>query len=295
MTSPLVSIIIPVLNDVEGLRQCLKALQCQTLSSEQYEIIVVDNGSSEAIKQCVAEFEQTRYLTQEIPGSYASRNVGIEAAKGSILAFTDADCLPVSIWLEKGIECLKNTPNAGLVAGNIELFPLDPQKPNGVELFSMITDLCQEKYIERLNFGATANVFTYRKVFDEVGLFKTTLKSGGDMEWGKRVHKAGYKTVYCAEAAIRHPTRSTWKSIKAKTLRVIGGVHDMYPPYSARALVNNIRKDWPKGEDIKNIIQDPRIKSNPDRLKVLMVVLGVKWLRSSEQVRLFFGGKSQNL
>ncbi len=294
-TSPLVSVIIPVLNDVEGLRKCLQALQQQTLSCEQYEIIVVDNGPDQAIQQCVSEFDQIRYFIQTARSSYASRNLGIEASQGSILAFTDADCLPMPTWLEKGIKCLQNTPNCGLVAGNIELFPLDPDHPNAVELFTMITDLCQEKYIKKWYFGATANVFTYRQIFDQVGVFKTTLKSGGDMEWGKRVHQAGYTAIYCTEAVIRHPTRSTWQSIKAKTLRVIGGVHDVFPPQSLRGLINNIRQDWPRGTDIKEILQNPLLKSPQDRLGVLMVVLGVKWLRSSEQVRLFWGGKSQNL
>lgn len=293
--SPLVSVIIPVLNDVEGLQRCLHALAQQTLPQSQYTVIVVDNGASEAIKACVSQFPFCRYEGETVRSSYAARNTGIKASNSPIIAFTDADCLPTPTWLERGIATLQSTPNCGLVAGQIELFPQDVQTPKAVELFDMITEMRQDKFVKQWGFGATANVLTFRQIIDTVGLFNATLKSGGDMEWGTRVKRAGYAVVYDARAIVRHPTRSSWQAVKSKTIRVIGGVHDVFPPKSVIQLVKEIRDDWPQWWNLKEIYHDERLVSPTMRWKVMGVTLGVKWVRAQERIRLFFGGRSQNL
>ncbi|WP_235108449.1 glycosyltransferase family A protein [Acaryochloris sp. 'Moss Beach'] len=183
-TLDFVSVIVPVFNDTERLAYCLQALEQQTYSNHSYEVIVVDNASEDDVQAVVTKFSHAKVVVEPQRGSYAARNTGIAIAKGNILAFTDADCIPAPDWIEKGVQSLRDVPNCGLVAGRIEFSYQNPQQPNSIELCDSVLYLQQDLYLKHAKFGATANVFTYKSVFAEVGLFDQILKSGGDYEWG---------------------------------------------------------------------------------------------------------------
>jgi glycosyltransferase involved in cell wall biosynthesis len=182
-----VSVIVPVFNDAERLKVCLRALEDQTYLKQLYEVIVVDNGSEESVEPVVAEFGHARVSHEERSGSYAARNRGLALARGEIIAFTDADCIPAADWIEKGVANLLRLSHCGLIAGRVDVFPQDPHRPTAVELYESRTALLQKEYVEDGGFGATANMFTRRAVFERVGLFDGGLKSGGDIEWSRRV------------------------------------------------------------------------------------------------------------
>ena len=80
MSTPFVSVIIPVYNDPIRLQTCLQALEDQTYPKSSYEVIVVDNGSDESIEPIVAEFSQAKATYKAQPGSYAASNKGISLA-----------------------------------------------------------------------------------------------------------------------------------------------------------------------------------------------------------------------
>ena len=217
-----VSVIIPVFNDAERLKICLTALDKQTYPQDYYEVIVVDNGSDESLENVVKQFTQAKLAYCPEPGSYAARNHGIALAKGEILAFTDADCIPAPDWLTMGVKRLLATANCGLVAGKIELFFKNPDRPTAVELYDSVTFFNQKQYIEEKKYGATANVFTYKSVFDQVGLFNSQLKSGGDKEWGQRVFAGGYSLAYADDSCVAHPARYYFRQMYRKIARVRG-------------------------------------------------------------------------
>lgn len=180
--NPLVSVIIPVYNDAKRLRVCLGCLQTQSYSP--FEVIVVDNGSDNlaAVVAAVEDCPAARWVCEAMPGSYAARNRGIEVAEGEVLAFTDADCVPAADWIEAGVAALRSRANCGLAAGAIEVVMGNPQHP--VELFESVMALSQQKFVAQDHYGATANVFTWATVFEQVGRFNPALKSSGDVEWG---------------------------------------------------------------------------------------------------------------
>jgi glycosyltransferase involved in cell wall biosynthesis len=182
---PFVSVIIPVFNDGERLRRCLLALGQQTYPRDRFEVVVVDNGSSEDVAAIVAGQAFVTLGHEARPGSYAARNTGLGLARGEVLAFTDSDCLPQPDWIAAGVARLAASPGCGLVAGKISVFFQDPQRPTATELYESLTAFQQHKYIERDHYGATANLFTRRDVFDVVGRFSDGLTSGGDREWGQ--------------------------------------------------------------------------------------------------------------
>ncbi|MDP8299563.1 MAG: glycosyltransferase [Candidatus Tantalella remota] len=240
-TDDLVSVIIPVLNDSERLRGCLEALHVQTYFRDSIEIIVVDNGSTEDIREVTDRFSNTIYVREEMPGPAAARNKGIESSKGEILAFTDSDCIPSAHWIEKGVQVLSGTPGCGLVAGKIKLFGQEDGEKNIMEEYDSITYMRQDVYVKKYGFGATANLFTSRAVMEKVGMFLSDVfkqASGEDTEWGRRVLRAGYVQVYCENAVVMHPAESSLGALINKTKRLAAGNH----------MVNKLEKDKTFGQ-----------------------------------------------
>ncbi len=221
---PFVSVIIPVYNDAERLALCLEALAAQTYPPDRFEVIVVDNGSPEMPEAAVSRFPNARLLVEPQPGSYAARNLGLAHARGDCLAFTDSDCIPAATWLERGVAALHAQSNTGLVGGRIELFPADPAHPTPAELYELLNVFRVETMVERFYFSPTANLFTFRHVFDRVGPFNAALPSAGDSDWGQRVHAAGYRLVYAEDVVVRHPARGSTEELRLKAARVAVGM-----------------------------------------------------------------------
>src|SRR3954467_928936 len=220
---PFVSVIIPVYNDGERLRICLTALSRQTYGTSLFEVIVVDNGSKVSPEPIVAGVPFAKLTTETRPGSYCARNPGLTLAKGELLAFTDADCVPRPDWLDKGVAAFLREPNAGLVGGRIQVFFKNPEKPTFVEVYESVRAFPQHDYIHEHRYGATANMITSRAVMDRVGKFNDVLKSSGDKDFGNRVDKAGLKLIYADDATVEHPARNSWKELYNKTARLAAG------------------------------------------------------------------------
>src|SRR5688572_4347661 len=104
MTLPAVSIVVPVYNGAAILGRCLGAAQAQDYPG-QFEVIVVDNGSTDRSHAVATEIEGVCVVNCRRRGPAAARNYGVRAARFELIAFTDADCVPEKGWLR------------GLVAG----------------------------------------------------------------------------------------------------------------------------------------------------------------------------------
>jgi len=221
---PFVSVIIPVYNDTDRLVQCLQSLESQSYPSQRYEVVVVDNGSTEAVEPRLGEFSHAVAAHETRPGSYAARNRGIEIARGDVLVFTDADCLPARDWLEAGISAMTGL-DAPLLAGRIDVFPARENEPNAVELYEMNYAFSPQDHAQA-GIAATANLFTRRSVMDEVGNFDPSLKSFGDASWTARAVSAGYVVTYCDAARVRHPARRSLRELRQRYMRFAGGHYD---------------------------------------------------------------------
>jgi glycosyltransferase involved in cell wall biosynthesis len=291
-----VSIIIPVFNDSERLKLCLQALENQTYSKDLYEVIVIDNSSQEDIKSVVIQFNQTQFAYESQPGSYAARNKGISIAKGHIVAFTDSDCIPALDWIEKGVEKLLSVSNCGLVAGRIDLFFKNPQKPTPVELYESIElDFNQELNVQNNHFGVTANLFTFMHVIENVGYFNATLKSGGDREWGERVFAAGYKQIYADDIRIKHPARHSFSQLYKRVARFVGGQHDrqMSNNPSLLDIMNDlIRIFKPPFRSFYRILMNQKLNGATQKFQFTRVMLFTRYVLFAEKCRLYLGGTS---
>jgi glycosyltransferase involved in cell wall biosynthesis len=221
---PAISIIIPFFGrDLKSLRSCLYSIKKQNYPLEKIEIIIIDNNLEPVLDySSLMEIIPLVILYEPRPGSYKARNSGLRQATGSVIVFTDSDCRSDPQWLRTGYAKLMGVENCGLVAGNIVITFEKPDRPNCCELYDHIIHFRQETYLEKMHFGATANVFSCREVIEVVGYFNEKFYSGGDREWGERVWRAGYKQLYAADAIVYHPARNRlWKLCK-KARRLIG-------------------------------------------------------------------------
>ncbi len=226
MTTPYVSVIVPVLDSVDGIVATLNALLRQTYPEDRFEVLIVDNGSTDGTRDAVAGVveahpERVKLLTElERRSSYAARNVGVAAARGEVLAFTDADCIPAADWIERGVSAL-DAESADYAAGRVEMTFTGP-RPGVWEYYDAVGKLNQRRYMER-GFGATANLFVRRRSMDDHGAFRADLISGGDYEFGRRLARAGEKGVYAESAVVGHPARASARSVLKKERRILTG------------------------------------------------------------------------
>jgi len=224
MHTPLVSVIVPVWNGRGLIRRCLDALQSQTIPPHQFEIIVVDNGSTDGTADVARSVPDVEVLVEPRPGSYAARNRGLAHARGAYVAFTDADCLPAPDWLEKALTAAGRHPDAGILAGRISLFEEDDSERPAFADYERLFSFPQS-FASRGNC-ATANWMSRRAIFRELGDFNENLKSGGDREMALRIRAAGLPLIYVPEMTVHHPIRATRESLVRKRQRLSGGRWD---------------------------------------------------------------------
>jgi glycosyltransferase involved in cell wall biosynthesis len=207
--SPEISVVIPVLDDIPRLRLCLQALEQQTVDRDRFEVLVVDNGSRQSIAGALAEdFPAVRFLFEPAPGSYQARNAGIQAARGFLIAFTDADCRPLPDWLERGFARFQEDPELSYLAGRIEIstegLSIDPVSAR----FEFLSAFRQQHYLAVDHFGATANVVVrVAPITAAVGWFDEAAGRANDVQWGRAVYARGLKQGYDPDVVVLHPAR----------------------------------------------------------------------------------------
>jgi len=216
-----VSIIIPFLNAGKTLSKCIDALRSQTLKPS--EIILVDNNSSDespsiakaAVYRQPATF---KYVLEKRKGPSFARNKGVKHAKGEILVFTDADCIPHSNWLTNLLPTFDDM-KVGAVAGRIVGFEPKSTADKFHSLFTMTGPSTGRVYTEfSLVTGGfpTANLAVRKELIDSINGFDEDLEIySEDYDLCARIYKAGYHISYVPEAVVYHQHRNslsgTWR------------------------------------------------------------------------------------
>ena len=206
-----ISIIIPVYNGKNYIKKLLDSLLDLDYPKHDYEIIVVDNNSSDQTKEFVKQYPVRTLEENNIQSSYAARNKGIKNAQYDILAFIDADCIASKEWLKEGIKPIANG-EADLVGGKVEFY--FSKEKTASELYDSITNMQIEDNIRERNVAKTANLFTKKEIFNKIGLFPDYVKSGGDVQWTNKATRKSFSLVYAPKAIVMHPARSLKSLIK---------------------------------------------------------------------------------
>jgi len=286
---PFVSVIVPVFDDAARLVACLDALKRQTYPADRFEILVVDNGSKTSLRTLGLSGRGLRILEEPRAGSYVARNRGIEASRGEILAFTDADCLPRPEWLARGVDQFRDRPDLSVLGGRIHVVPNDEARPTLAERHQLALALDQLRCL-KIRYAITANLLVRRRVFETVGLFHSQLKSTGDLEWGQRAASAGFLPEYAPEAIVVHPARRRLRDLISRSARIAGG-HFLVgqergqstfrvASLGVRGLLSNSRRIW----------RHPSLSTTRHRLGVLLVEIALRAVGIAELARLSLGG-----
>jgi glycosyltransferase involved in cell wall biosynthesis len=228
---PFVSVIVPVLNDEHRLGGCIEALLAQTYPKERYEVIVVDNGSTDRSYAVAARYPITLLSETKTRSSFAARNKGMGEAVGEVFAFTDSDCTPEPHWLEEGVRALE--AGADLAGGRVRF--VFSVRPSGAEVCDSMANMQIERNIRERGVCKTANLFVRADVFASVGPFPHDLPSGGDVIWTGRATTAGHRLVYSPRAEVAHPTRRL-RALLKKHYRVGRGQRAIRAEQRATAL-----------------------------------------------------------
>jgi len=220
MNDKKVSIIIPVYNGEKYIKLLLDSLMSMDYPKDNYEIIVVDNNSTDNTREIIKKYPVKFLEEKEIQSSYAARNKGIKYAKYDILAFTDADCVVDKNWLNEGIRPIVNG-EADLVGGKVEFY--FSKKKTSAEIYDSIINMQIEDNIRERNIAKTANLITKKSIFKEIGLFPDNVQSGGDVQWTGKATINGFSLLYNSKAIVLHPARNFKEMIK-KQYRVGKGI-----------------------------------------------------------------------
>jgi len=193
---PRVSVVIPTYNSSDLVVQAVASVLAQSYAD--YEIIVVDDGSTDNTRNVLAPYaDRIRYVWQENQERSAARNRGIRLACGELVAFLDADDVWLSGHLEQHVTALDDNPEAVLAYSSVQFIDTDglPTKYHGHPHLGAVggQTVVQSAY-PRLCFGCamfTCGVVVRRSAFDRAGLFDTHLNLGEDWEMWIRLARQG--------------------------------------------------------------------------------------------------------
>lgn len=196
----LISVIIPAYNAERYLPEAIDSVLAQTCPAG--EIIVVDDGSSDGTPRLAERYRAgVRWLSQENQGSGAARNRGIEAARGELLAFLDADDLWVRNKLAWQVEALAAEPRLEMVFGMVQQF-VSPEIPEENKRKLSCSP-------EPLAGRAAGTMLARREVFERAGGFDTKLKTGEFIEWYMRVTELGLVSVLLPQIVLQRRLHET--------------------------------------------------------------------------------------
>jgi GT2 family glycosyltransferase len=204
-----ISIITIVKNDYR-IQKTLEHLE-GIKTNHQYEIIVVDASPVNLLEDIKNNFRNVNwiyYTKKPNKKTYPEqRNIGIENAKGEIIIFIDADCIPDEVWLD---EIIKPIIEQGelIVAGSVESI-------GGRSFWDVEQESIQLK--EYINECSTINMAFMKSIIKKVGFFDETFEAGEDTDFSWRAVDSGYKIKYNKNAIVHHD----WGDLQHQIKRAI--------------------------------------------------------------------------
>lgn len=208
---PFVSIIVCSYNGAKTLAECLESLG--RLDYPNYEVILVDDGSTDNTREIAAQSPRVRYVYQTNHGLSHARNHGAALAKGEIFAYTDSDCMADPDWLYYLMSTLLAGNYAGVGGPNVS-----PPAQNWVQAcvaaapggpsHVLLTDTVAEHI-------PGCNMAWYRWAFESIGGFDPEYhKAGDDVDFCWRVQQAGHAIAFSPTAVVWHHRRFTLRAFR---------------------------------------------------------------------------------
>lgn len=211
---PAAAVIVPHFDDVERLGRCLAALAVAE-AARAVEVVVVDNATPADLTPLRRRFPTVRFVVEPERGAAAARNRGVRETTAPKLFFLDCDCVPAQDWIVAGLRALEG---ATVVGGVVDTFDETPPPRTGAQAYETVFAFDQRRYIEREGFSVSANLLTWRRVFEAVGPFTPGVSE--DMDWCRRAAALGHAVRFEPALRVAHPTRADTPALFAKMRRV---------------------------------------------------------------------------
>jgi glycosyltransferase involved in cell wall biosynthesis len=207
--TPMVSVIICAYNAERTMRACLESLR--HIAYPNYEVVIVDDGSRDRTAEIAAEFPEFRLIRQPNKGLAVARNVGLHAARGALIAYTDSDCVVDPHWVSMMVRTMQEGrfdgcggPNyapheAGRTQGCVAASP-------GAPSHVLVAD-------DRAEHLAGCNMMFTKLALEKVGAFDPRFRTAGDdVDICWRLLDAGFRLGYSPAAFVWHFRRNTIKA-----------------------------------------------------------------------------------
>lgn len=206
---PKVSVVVASYNGARTLKVCLESLV--RLNYPNYEVILVDDGSTDSSPEIASLFKTVRYIRQTNHGLSVARNTGIHAATGEIVAFTDSDCRADEDWLYYLVGDLLTSRFTGMGGHNFL-----PPEDSAVAAAVLVSPggpahvMLNDRLAEHI---PGCNMAFYKWALDEVGGFDPIFtKAGDDVDVCWRLQQRGYRIGFNPAGFVWHYRRSTVKA-----------------------------------------------------------------------------------
>lgn len=197
-----VSVIVPAYNAASTIHDCLEALTSQALPGHNYEVIVVDDGSTDETREIAGRYD-IHLIEQSHKGPAAARNRGVMEAKGQIVLFTDADCEPTEDWIAEMIAPFEDTDVVGVKgAYRTRQGRIVPRfiQCEYEERYERMARRRQIDFIDTYAAGYRREVFLWERGFD----VRYPNASVEDQEFSFRLAERGYKMLFNPHAVVYH-------------------------------------------------------------------------------------------
>ncbi|MCX8176879.1 MAG: glycosyltransferase [Candidatus Bathyarchaeota archaeon] len=220
---PKVSIVIPVKNGADQIKDLLDSLLKIDYDENKLEIIVVDGKSTDATRE-IAQRYPVKIVTEENPGINGARNTGVKLSSGEIIAFTDYDCVVPINWV-KSIVREFHDPSVGCVGGSVSRYLENFLSRYADESLIPVMRMFRRRIaIDRIHlpfsYPMGCNFAVRKAAIEKAGLFDERFTCGFDeLEFVERICKKGYKLVLTPDVIVRHKHRQSLLGLLEQTFR----------------------------------------------------------------------------
>jgi len=195
------SIVIPTFNSSNLLIRCLAALEKQSASKLEFEVVVVNDGSTDKTIDSLSQFKENtdlnlKWISILNSGPGNARNAGVKISSGSWIGFLDADVIPHRNWVENSIKLIREKPYAGAFEGRTEV----PQREIATPFTHQTENLDGGRY-------PTCNFLVRRSLANFYPAYKIPFREDTDLAFS--ILESGFKIIFSPELIVEHPPLSS--------------------------------------------------------------------------------------
>lgn len=215
---PLVSVVVPMLDELGAIDRCLDGFEAQTYPLEALEVLVVDGGSTDGSRQVVDERARTsswiRVLDNPARKAAAAFNVGVAGARGEVVCLFSAHGVPDPSYVEASVRVLRDTGADG-VGGRYLHVGSDPvSNAIGAAMVSPFGMASPHRFARERQEADTISHPAYRKAaLDSVGRFDETLERNSDYELNWRLREQGSRLLFAPEVVSIYRPRASIRKL----------------------------------------------------------------------------------